>query len=254
MYISGYQLDIFFDCVDVKGTLLIDSLKSCTSDDLHLMDFQNVEIQVGNECSLPDALLCIFTRKSQNDVATREDAALMGLGDGLAGLLEGVAPVDEFERVVVGTLDAIFDDEEGPLIEAAQVIEQFVGYAVGARPNHDADDIIHTKRLFIERLEMGEGSVGVGVCLKVGEILHVGVFAGKELLALLQLLADAMAMVAVGGIEGAVVAEDAPASGNTAVAVRTCESRIHGNLLYAEGESAANPGAIIVIIGRIHFI
>jgi hypothetical protein len=61
-------------------------------------------------------------------------------------------------------------------------------------------------------------------------------------------------MVAVGGIEGAVVAEDAPASGNAAVTIRACEPSIHRNLLDAEGETAANPGAIIVIIGSIHFI
>ena len=254
LYISGYQLDILFNCVDVEGFLLIDFLKGSASDNLHLMDFEDVEIQVGDECSLTDALLSIFTRKPQDDVPTRENAALMGLGDGLAGLLEGVASVDELERAVVGTLNAIFDHEESLLIEAAQVVEQFGGYAVGARPYHDAYDIIHAQRLFIERLEMGEGSVGVGVGLEVGEILHVGVFAGKELLALLQLLADAVAMVAVGGIEGAVVAEDAPASGNAAVAVGACEPSIHRNLLDAEGETAANPGAIIVIIGSIHFI
>ena len=124
LYISGYQLDILFNCIDVEGLLLVDFLKGSASDNLHLMDFEDVEIQVGDACSLTDALLSIFTRKPQDDVPTRENAALMGLGDGLAGLLEGVAPVDELERAVVGTLNAIFDNEEGLLIEAAQVVKQ----------------------------------------------------------------------------------------------------------------------------------
>ena len=68
LYISGYQLDILFNCIDVEGLLLVDFLKGSASDNLHLMDFEDVEIQVGDECSLTDALLSIFTRKPQDDV------------------------------------------------------------------------------------------------------------------------------------------------------------------------------------------
>jgi hypothetical protein len=77
---------------------------------------------------------------------------------------------------------------------------------------------------------------------------------GEETLTFFQLLADAVATIAVGGIKRAVVAEDTAASGNTTVAIGAGEASIHRNLLDAEGETAANPGTIIAIIGCIHFI
>ena len=178
----------------------------------------------------------------------------MGLADCLTGLLESVASVDELQREVVGTLNTIFYDEEGTLIELAEIIEELVGHAVRSRANDDSHDVVDAQCLFVEYLKTVERVIGISIGLEVGQILHVGVFAGEEALAFLQLLADGVATVAVGGIKRSVVAEDAASCGNTAVAIGAGEACIHRNLLDAEGETAANPGAIIAIIGCIHFI
>ena len=58
----------------------------------------------------------------------------------------------------------------------------------------------------------------------------------------------------VGWIEGAVVAIDTTARGDAPVAIGTAETGIDRNLLHAKGELLANPGAIVAIMGRIHFI
>ena len=117
LYVTGNESDILIDGIDVEGLLLVDSFERCPPDDLHLMDFQDVEIEGGNEGCLTDTLLGILAWKSQDDVSACQNSSLVGLADCLAGLLEGVASIDELQREVVGTLDTVFHDEEGALVK-----------------------------------------------------------------------------------------------------------------------------------------
>ena len=178
----------------------------------------------------------------------------MRLFDGEARLLEGVPAVDASQRVVVSTLHTVFHDEEATLVQVFEIVEERVGHAVRARADDDTHNIFHLQGLFIELAETVDGGIGVGISLEVGQILHLGVFPRKELLASLQLTGDAVLALTVGRIEGAVVAVDAATCGETAIAVGTGEARIDGNLLYTEGETAAYPRAVIIIIRCIHFI
>ena len=60
--------------------------------------------------------------------------------------------------------------------------------------------------------------------------------------------------LAIGGVEGTVVAVDAATRRESAVAIGTGETRINGNLLHTERETVPNPRSVIIIIRCIHFI
>ena len=108
------------------------------------MDFQDVEIEGGNKGCLTDTFLGILAGKPKDDVTTCQNTTLVGLADCLVGLLESVASVDELQREVVGTLNTIFYDEEGALIEFTEIVKELVGYTVRARANDNAYHIVDT--------------------------------------------------------------------------------------------------------------
>ena len=135
----------------------------------------------------------------------------MGLLDGMTGLFEGVSAIDASECLVVRALYTKFHNKKAALVQGLQIVEESVGNAVGACADDDANNISYTESLFIEFAEMVDGGVSVGIGLKIGEIFHLRIFPGKELFAGFQLSRDAFLSLAIGRIEGAVVAVDAAA-------------------------------------------
>lgn len=176
----------------------------------------------------------------------------MGALDGISRLLEAVATIDAQKGIVVGTLDAILYQYKSALVEFGQIIEQLITDAIGAGAYDDAHDIRNLQRLLVERLELGEWGIGVGEGLEIGQVLHIRIFVGEETLTLFELLGYRVATLTVRGVERAVVAIDATTCGNAAIAIGTGEACINRNLLHTIGKLTANPGAVVVIIGRIH--
>ena len=105
--------------------------------------------------------------------------------------------------------------------------------------------IFYGKSLFIELAQMGKRGVGVGEGLEIGQVFHVRVFSGEELFALFQLLGNAFLVVAIGWVEGLVVAESASTSSHQSIAVGTCEPSVNSNLLDTKGELLTNPSAVV---------
>lgn len=178
----------------------------------------------------------------------------MGALDGIARLLECVAAIDAQKGFVVGALYAVFNQHEGALVEFDQIIEQLIGHAIGTCADDDTYDIGYAECLFVERLELSEWGIGIGECLEVGQVFHIGIFVGEESLALFELLGHRVSALAVRRVKGAIVAIDATTCRNPAVAIGTGKACIDRNLLHTIGELTANPRAVVVIIGRIHFI
>jgi hypothetical protein len=156
-----------------------------------------------------------------------------------------VASVDALQSLVVGTLNAYFYNEEGVLVEFFQIVEQRVRKAVGTCSYDQSHHIFYGKSLFIELAQMGKRGVGVGEGLEIGQVFHVRVFSGEELFALFQLLGNAFPVVAIGWVEGLVVAESASTSSHQSIAVRTCEPCVNSNLLDTKGELLTYPTAVV---------
>ena len=76
--------------------------------------------------------------------------------------------------------------------------------------------------------------------------MHLGIFPGEELFAFFKLLAYALGGLAVGGVEGLVVAVGAAGGAECAVAVGAGEACVDGYLLCLVACKAAEPFAVCV--------
>lgn len=130
-----------------------------------------------------------------------------------------MASVDAAQRVVVGTLYAIFHDEEGMLRHLRESVEQGVAHTVGTRTYHYAHHVVYPQRLLIEAHQAVYGRIRVGIGLEIGEILHLRIFPAEERLPLLQLSGHRLGVVAIGGVEGAVVTEGTTSVGYSAISI-----------------------------------
>ena len=124
----------FFYRIDVEGLLAVESLQPGSTDNLHLVDFQDVDVEEPMSGAWTQAFVAVFTRKPQNDVCARHDASFVGSTDGTSGASEVVASVDAPQRFVVGRLHAILHDEEGLAAELLQIVEQSVVTQSGRVP------------------------------------------------------------------------------------------------------------------------
>ncbi len=237
--ILGDDFHIFFCRIEMKRRLGILGGHTGGTDDLQLVYLENVKRQRRDDVGLADTLCDIFARQTDDDVTAREQPTPMASLYRIAATGEVVAAVDAAQGGIVGRLDAVLYEHKAVLGQFAEIVEQTVVYAVGTRADDDADHILDGERFLIKTAQTVGGGIGIGEGLKIGEKLHVGIFAGKEPLALFQLLGDRFAGVAVGWVERAVVAVGASAEGNAAVAVGTGKACIDGYLLYLEGELLA---------------
>lgn len=94
--------------------------------------------------------------------------------DGLACGGEGVAAVDAGECGVVGGFDTEFYDNRtnrsnrsNRHYDRTKHFEDFLIDTVGAGADDEADDAVDRERFTVKFLELVDGLVGVGKCLKI---------------------------------------------------------------------------------------
>ena len=153
-------------------------------DNLHLVNFQYVERQGRDDWCLPNTFRRILARQAYDDVTSRQDATSMGSLHRVTATSEVVSTIDAAQSLIIGTLDTILYKYEGMLVQLRQIVEQLVAHAVRSGADNDAHDIFHLQCLLIHLPQVFHLVVGIGVCLEVSKILHVGVFLRKESLAL----------------------------------------------------------------------
>ena len=76
-----------------------------------------------------------------------------------------------------------------------------------------------------------EGSVGVGIGLEIGQILHIRILARKEVLPCFELFTDAGRAATVGRIERISTTEGASSRPNVSITIGTGESTIKHEFL-----------------------
>lgn len=123
-------------------------------------------------------------------MCTCADASSGCTSDSIDCLGMSVTTIDTRQRRVIDGFDAVFDEKESVVIEVFEIIQECIGHTVRTSAYDKPNDIRDGEGFLIFGFEVLEGIVGVGVCLKVSEELHVRIFAGEEMLALLQLPGD----------------------------------------------------------------
>jgi len=186
-------------------------------------------------------------RQSENEVCTHTDATSSSACDGINGLGVGVPTIDALECCVIDGFDAVFDNEEGATVQLFQIVKQSVGHTVGTSTDDDANDIRHGERLLVFGFEMVERSIGVGVSLKVSQVLHVGIFSGKKVLPLLELFGDGFLRDAVVRIECLVVAIGAATCAHPTVSIGAGEASVEGDFLRLHAQLFLQPKTIFIV-------
>ena len=185
--------------------------------------------------------------QSENKVCAHTDATSSSACDGINGLGVGVTSIDAQECRIVDGLDAVFDNEEGATVQLFQIVKQGVGHAVGTSTDDDADDIRHGERLLVFGFEMVERGIGVGVGLKVSQVLHVGIFSGKKVLPLLELLGNRFLRDAIVRIECLVVAIGAATCAHPTIAIGAGEASVEGDFLRLHAQLFLQPKTIFIV-------
>ena len=183
IFVGGEEMEV--------GRLLRKLLRhSGALDELELMELERGEGKSGKNAGFCKDSFPTLSWESKNEMGTCANATSSSASDGIGSLGMGVTTVDTRQRRVIDGLDAVFDEEESAMIEVGKIIEEVVGHTVGTSAYDEAYHIGDGEGFFVFGFEILEGIVGVGVCLEVCEILHVGVFAREKMLALLQLSRD----------------------------------------------------------------
>ena len=243
------EVDVFVGSEEMKvgGILLVFLCHSGATNELELVELEGGEGKRRQDVGFSKNGFPTLARKSQNEVSTSSDVTSSSTLNGIDGLSMSVPSVDALERGVINGFDAVFDDEESALVELFEVIQQGIRHTVRASANNQTDDIRNGKGFLIFGDEVGEGVVSVGVCLEVSEVLHVGVFASKELLALLELLSDGFSGDAIVGIEGLVVAIGATTSAHPTVSIGTSETSIERDFLRLHPQLVFQPNSVFIV-------
>lgn len=195
---------------------------------------------MGEDFGLADHVFAAFARQAEDEVASAGDSPLGGGGEGLRGAGKVVPSVDEPEGLVVAAFDAVFHHHVGALRQLLQVVQLWVIHAVGPCADYQAFDHWVAEGFFVALLQGLEFGVGVAIGLEVGQIaaFHPPSFL-VEGDAFVNLLGDAFAGVAVGGVEGCVVAEGAARGAELSVAVGAGEAGVDGQLLHASAKAVS---------------
>ena len=160
-----------------------------------------------------------------------------------------MSAVDAFQGFIIGTLNAIFHQYEGAVVQFFQIIEQFIAHTIRTGSDNDSHHIFHLKSLFIHLPQLLHPGVCIGISLEISQIFHIRILPAEESLSLLQLFSNRLFPVAIAGIEGAVVAIRTSATRNPPISVRTGESRVYRNLLNTEiRKLLSDPCSKIVVI------
>ena len=243
------EVDVFVGSeeMEVGGILFVFLCHSSATNELELVEFEGGERKRRQDVGFSKNSVPTLAWKSQNEMSTSSDATSSSTLDGIDSLSMSVTSVDALERGVIDRFDAVFDEEESALVELFELIQQGIRHTVRASANDQTDDIRNGKGFLIFGDEIGESIISVGVCLEVCEVLHVGVFASKELLALLELLSDGFGGDAIVGIEGLVVAIGATTCAHPTVSIGTSETCIEGDFLRLHPQLVFQPNSVFIV-------
>ena len=139
-----------------------------------------------------------------------------------------------------------------PGVDLGQSAEHTIGHTVGTRAHHQPHHSGHTHSLLhLPQKKRGTGMSG-RMALKIGQIAHRRILAGKKRLTRLQLLRHSGA-AAGHGRESAVAAIDTAAAAEGAVAVGARSARVDRQLLHLARKAAGKIVGILPV-KRIHGI
>ena len=252
---QGYIL-VEGDWRHLNAALLYLTGEGGATEDLQLMEFDAVEGQGVEDVGLGDNLFPTLAGEPYDEMSAAVEAALGGEAQSALGGGEVVATVDGLEGAVVATLDAVFYGHETALGEVVEIVEEGLADAVGAGADDDALDQGMRQGLGVALAQHVEGRIGVAVGLEIGKIAAgVAIAPLVEGYALVNLLGDGLdgtkgrlaVGVAIGGIEGHIVAEGAARRGERPVAVGAGEAGIDREFLDATAKDASHIGSIRII-------
>ena len=125
---------------------------------------------------------------------------------GVDGVLPRMSAVDDVESAVAGGLGSVFHHHECALRKRCEILQQSVGHAVWSGAYDQSHHVGASHCLLVEVYKMAKFAVGVGIGLKISQILHVGIFLSEECAPFLNLFAHRQRRAAVFGVERLVVA------------------------------------------------
>ena len=243
------EVDVFVGSeeMEVGGILLVFLCHSSATNELELVKLERGEGKGRQDVGFGKDGFPTLPWKTENEMSPCADATSRCTPNGIDGLGVSVTAIDALESGIIDGFDAIFDKEEGAVVEFRKVIQRGIGHAVGTGSDDQPHHIGNGERLLVLGFQVVECIVGVGVCLKVCQILHVGIFARKELLALLQLLGDGFGGDAIVGVEGLIVAIGATACAHPSVAIGTGETCVEGDFLHLHSQLIFEPNSVFVV-------
>ena len=148
--------------------------------DLHLVKFQVINRQPGNDPGLFQPIVMRFPRQPQDHMGRGPDTSLRGGFQRCYRFRKGVTPVDPFQCGIEMGLQSHFKHQVGFSGKFRQIIQDFRIQTVGTRCNHQSHHAGVSQGFFIQLLQNGQWSIGVAVGLKIGQKLHSLVFAGEK--------------------------------------------------------------------------
>ena len=192
-----------------------------------------------------------ISRQAEDDVAAGQNATSGGAFHRIDGSPESMPAVDAAQGFIASALYAVLHQEKGLFVYRFQITQQFIGHAVGAGTDDKTYDSIYRQGFFVLPFQSFQFAIGIGVCLEIGKILHLGIFVGKEVLSFFQLPGDGFLSTAIVGVESLVIAIGATAVSFHSVAIGTGEAGIQRYLLYLVREVALQEERKF-IVKRLH--
>ena len=147
-------------------------------------------------------------------------------------ILNRVPTIDALKSLVVEGFDAQFErDEKSFVLKICQILQDIIFDAIGTCANDEPDNIFDRKSLLVTMAQQVQRSIGVGIGLEIGQILHIRILARKEALPCFELFADAGRAATVGRIERISTTEGASSRPNVSITIGTGESTIKHEFL-----------------------
>ena len=187
-----------------------------------------------------------FLWKAQNQVNHGEDVPLFQIGHGLIEDGAGIAAVHLFSDGIVDGLKPQLHPQEGPAVVFRKQIQNLGGEAVGTGGNRQSHHARPGQGVVEQAAQHLRAGVGVGVALKVGDVLSLRPLAGQET----DLIRNGAGVMA-----GAVFGTEQTAShAFGAVSIGTGEAAVQRQLHNAAAEPAFQPGGDGIEMGASEFI
>ena len=163
------------------------------AEELQLVELYRREWQRIYQLGLLDKHLVALAWKSQYKVRSAMNSSLGSQGHSSLGAGEVVTAIDSPKCIIVTRLDAILNGHISPLGQLCEVIQLLLIYAIGTCAYHNSRHFGVSQSLVVTLSEPLLRGIGVGVRLKIGQILLGGaVTSAVKLYTLVNLLCDAL--------------------------------------------------------------